>query len=228
MRHGRKSRSKAFNGYKRHVATFVDTPLVLAARALPANQPENEAVPLLLDDITRYGDLDEVFIDRGYVSHERIAELHRKKVPVRCRPWPENNNTGLFKKSAFKIDLHRRSVTCPAGQTTRYSAVDGRATFGPNRCGQCALRAQCTTAKLGRSLVVHPQEAFLRELRKGIATHAGRERLRKRVVVEHRLGRIQRKQGSRARYKGVRMNTFDLRRHAAVANLLEIRHATAA
>lgn len=228
MRHGRKSRSKAFNGYKRHVATSVDAPLVLAARALPANQPENEGVPLLLEDITSHGELSELFIDRGYVAHERVNELHRKKIPIRCRPWPENNKTGLFPKSEFKIDLRRRQVTCPAGLTVPYKSTNGRALFGAERCSPCILRSQCTTAKAGRTLVVHKQEALLKKLRRGVATPAGRKKLRKRVPVEHRLARIGRSQGDRARYKGQRMNTFDLRRHAAVANLLEVRHAMAA
>lgn len=227
MRHGRKSRSKAFNGYKRHIATHVDAPLVLAARALPANQPENEAVPFLLDDVRPHGELKELFIDRGYVSHERVAKLHRDKIPVRCRPWPQNNRTGHFAKTNFSIDLRRRQVTCPAGVTVPYSSTNGRAQFGAH-CSSCELRAQCTTAKAGRTLVVHPQEALLKKLRQGVATQAGRKKLRERVPVEHRLARIQRSQGACARYKGERMNTFDLRRHAAIANLLEVRYATAA
>jgi hypothetical protein len=228
MRHGRKSRSKAFNGYKRHIATLVDAPLVLAARALPANQPENEAVPMLLDDVEPHGELAELFIDRGYISNDRVTQLHRSKVPIRCRPWPENNNTGLFTKSDFTIDLRRREVTCPAGNTATFTTKTRRATFPAEVCHTCSSRQDCTTAKGGRSLEVHPQEALLKKLRRGVATAAGRRQLRTRVPVEHRLARIQKKQGERARYKGVRMNTFDLRRHAAVANLIEIRHALAA
>lgn len=228
MRHGRKSRSKAFNGYKRHVATHVDVPLVLAARALPANQSENKAVPLLLDDIAEHGELVELFIDRGYVSHERVAQLDSAGVPVRCRPWPENNLTGLFSKKEFQIDLDGRHVTCPAGKTVSFSLKDGRAQFGAKRCAPCPKREKCTTAKHGRTLVVHPQEQLLRKLREGIQTDAGRQLLRRRVSVEHRLARIGGRQGQQARYKGQRKNTFDLRRNAAVTNLMEVRHAAAA
>ena len=228
MRHGRKSRSKAFNGYKRHVATLVDAPLVLAARALPANQPENTAVPLLLEDVAVHGEVTELFIDRGYLSSDKVAQLHRRRVPIRCRPWPENNYTGLFAKSHFSIDLRRRQVTCPAGHVAPFRPTNRRVDFGIERCQPCHLRQRCTKAKNGRTLTVHPQEALLKKLRRGVSTRAGRKKLRARVLVEHRLARIQRKQGDRARYKGARMNTFDLRRHAAVANLLEIRHAMAA
>jgi hypothetical protein len=48
---------------------------------------------------------------------------------------------------------------------------------------------------------------------------SGRERLRERVPVEHRLAHLAQKQGLRARYLQIRPNLFDLRRHAAVLNL---------
>ncbi len=55
--------------------------------------------------------------------------------------------------------------------------------------------------------------------RKLISTAKGREALRQRVYVEHRLAHLSRKQGPRARYLGLRKNLFDLRRYAAVLNL---------
>jgi hypothetical protein len=56
-------------------------------------------------------------------------------------------------------------------------------------------------------------------LRKLVKTPSGRERLRKRVGVEHRLAHLAQRQGPRARYRGVRKNTFDLRRAAAIQNI---------
>jgi IS5 family transposase len=47
----------------------------------------------------------------------------------------------------------------------------------------------------------------------------GRERIRERVAVEHRLAHLGRRQGRRARYRGVRKNLFDVRRAATVHNL---------
>jgi hypothetical protein len=45
--------------------------------------------------------------------------------------------------------------------------------------------------------------------------------------VEHTLARIDQMQGKRARYKGTRKNTLDLRRIAAVHNLQQIQWAQA-
>ena len=66
---------------------------------------------------------------------------------------------------------------------------------------------------------MHPQEALLIELRATRRTAEGRKALRQRTDVEHTLARIAQLQGTRARYKGTRKNTFDLRRMAAVNNL---------
>lgn len=228
MRHGRKSSSKAFNGYKRYVATHLDVPIILAAEAHPANTPEYEAVPTLLDVVRTHGKLDELAVDRGFISHPQVAELERGGVRIVCRPWPLPNKTGRFSKLDFEIDLRSRVVTCPAGETSSYTKKHLEARFGARTCATCKLREQCTTSQNGRSLQIHANEGLQRRLRKRASTRLGRQSLRKRVVVEHRLARIGRSQKNRARYKGTRKNTLDLRRHAALANLLELAGALAA
>jgi hypothetical protein len=40
MRHGRKSKRKRFNGYKRHLVRCLDSGLILACAITPANRPE--------------------------------------------------------------------------------------------------------------------------------------------------------------------------------------------
>jgi transposase len=69
---------------------------------------------------------------------------------------------------------------------------------------------------------VHPQEAFLQTLRTAQQDPAGRARLRTRTTIEHSLARVQQVQGSRARYKGPRKNTVDLRRIAALTNIQRV------
>lgn len=228
MRHGRKTRTQAFNGYKRYIVTSVDAPLVLAAEARPANVPEKESVPSLLEQVSSMGELDELFIDRGFLAHPEIAKLDRKGVKIRCRPWRDQTKHGRFGKHDFDIDLRRRIVTCPAGKQATYSKKTSAAYFGPEVCRRCRLRARCTDATNGRSIRVHDEESLLRKLAARRATKSGRRILRIRVAVEHRLARISALQSDRARYKTTRKNTLDLRRHAAVANLIELQAALAA
>ena len=88
-------------------------------------------------------------------------------------------------------------------------------------CDACALRAQCTKAAhgQGRSLGIREDEQFQQKLRAKMKTQRGRASLRKRTAVEHTIAHQLVHQGRRARYKGLRKNQFDGRRHAAVSNL---------
>lgn len=227
MRHGRKSKTKAFNGYKRHVATLLDAPLILDAQARPANEPEHESAAGLLEGVTAFGTLVELYIDRGYLGSDKIMELYRSGVRVHCRPWPEPNRPGKLGREDFKVDLRRKVVQCPAGIEAPIRASDRIAIFG-DACATCKLAPQCTDAKQGRGFRVSDQESLLRRLRREAKSKRGREGLRARVKVEHRLARVGQFQGRAARYRGVRKNTLDLRRHCAVANLCELRGALAA
>jgi Transposase domain (DUF772)/Transposase DDE domain len=76
MRHGRKSKSKRFNGYKRHIATDLDSDLILAGAITPANRPEDEAAPVLQRDIEQIGrSIAELNIDRGYIASPLVDEV---------------------------------------------------------------------------------------------------------------------------------------------------------
>ena len=46
MRHGRKTRTRLFTGYKRHVLTLMDADLIVGAVVRPANEPEHQALAL--------------------------------------------------------------------------------------------------------------------------------------------------------------------------------------
>jgi hypothetical protein len=215
MRHGRKSKSRLFNGFKRHVVRDLERPFILAATVRPANEPEHLAADILRPDVEALGSVVEFHIDRGYLASQWTAQLDVARVPVFAKPWAGRSGT-LFPKSAFHIDLCSQRVTCPAGSSVTIS--NSKASFG-STCSSCSLRLQCTESPRGRTVAIHPQEAMLIRLRTEMATPLGRARLRKRSAVEHALAHVVRRQGHRARYLGLRKNTFDLRRCSAVENL---------
>ncbi len=228
MRHGRKSKTKRFNGYKRHIATDLDSGLILSGAITPANRPEEEAAPGLAEDIAHQGlEIDELFIDRGYVKAPLVDEILGRGGEIVCRPWVARSK-GVFTKAAFKINVRDLTVTCPAGETERI--VFGTVTeFDPEVCDQCGLRTKCTAAVAGsgRTVTIAPDERLQQRLRKHLATPRGRARLRERVGVEHKLAHLVRRQGRRARYRGVRKNLFDLRRASAIQNLEAIQRKVA-
>jgi len=220
MRHGRKSRTRPFTGYKRHVIQALEPALILGATVRPANEAEHLTLPLLLPAVTAQGILSELFVDRGYLGSPTIATLHAAGTVIRAKAWTSHNGD-RYPKQAFTIDLAHHRVTCPAKQEVPIPPQATRVEFPAEVCDACAQRAACTARPLGhgRSLTLHPQEAFLQDLRAAMRTPEGRAVLRQRTTVEHRLARIGRLQGPKARYKGVRKNTLDVRRCAAVANL---------
>jgi IS5 family transposase len=220
MRHGRKSKTGRIDGYKRHLAVDVESTLVVGAAVTPANRPEGEAASDLLDDVKRHaeGDLADVFIDRGYLAAEALHAQRQEGTAVHCKAFPLHN-AGRFTKADFVLDLDEQRLTCPAGQTVPFE-LGATVHFPAAACRACPKRPSCTTATdRGRSVSIHPHEAFLVQLRATQKSPEGRAINRRRVVVEHGLAAISRTQGRRARYLGVRKNLFDLRRHAAVANL---------
>lgn len=221
MRHGRKSKSKRFNGYKRHLAADIDTRLILACAVTPANRPEEEAAPALEQDIARQGlNISELHVDRGYINAITASLVLARGGQVLCKPWvARNSNPELFTKQDFHVDMRRLTITCPAGQTERFTAGQ-TVEFDPETCGRCRLRPQCTMATTsGRTISVAADERLQQRLRKLIATPKGRHQLRQRVGIEHRLAHVAQRQGRRARYYGTRTNLFDLRRCCAIQNL---------
>jgi hypothetical protein len=79
-------------------------------------------------------------------------------------------------------------------------------------------------ARPRESLHIREDEQFQAKLRAKLRTKRGRAALRKRTAVEHAISHQLMHQGRRARYKGLRKNQFDGRRHAAVSNLQVAAH----
>ena len=223
MRHGRKSSSKTFNGFKEHFAVDLDSKVTREVVVRPANEPEHEAVELLAETLEQAPGLLQLDIDLGYMASPRIAQWAEQGVYIIARPWPQVGP--LFTKQEFTLDFAARRVTCPGGQTV--PMVPGKeAQFPAAACDVCPLRAQCTKATLGhgRSLSIREDEPFQQKLRTKMKTQRGRASLRKRTAVEHTIAHQLAHQGRRARYKGLRKNQFDGRRHAAVSNLQVAAH----
>ena len=223
MRHGRKSSAKTFNGFKEHFVLDLDSHVTREVVVRPANEPEHAAVALLVETLEQPPGLLQLDIDLGYMASPRIAQWAEQGVYIIARPWPQGGT--LFTKDDFTLDFAHGTVTCPGGQTV--PMVPGKdAQFPASACDGCPQRAQCTTARIGqgRSLHIREDEPFQHKLRAKIKTKRGRASLRKRTAVEHAISHHIAHQGRRARYKGLRKNQFDGRRHAAVSNLQVAAH----
>ncbi|MDZ7951544.1 IS1182 family transposase [Nostoc sp. DedQUE09] len=217
MRHGRKSKSQRFDGYKRHVLRDLDNGLVRAVGITRANVPEASVTDAIATDLKHQQvNLVELHIDRAYLSSS-LVQNRSDELTIYCKAWQVRNGK-KFTKTAFSLDWDNQTISCPNGVTLPFS-VGGKVQFPKNICTTCPLRERCTTSKSGRSVSIHPDEPLFQELKQRQLTPAGRAKLRERVAVEHSLSHIGRWQGEQARYVGSRKNLFDLRRIAVVHNL---------
>ena len=218
MRHGRKSRSVLFDGYKRHVLRDLDTGLIPAVGITPANAPEASVTASITADLDAAGlSLAELHIDRACLASDLVRD-RGPDLAIYCKAWRVRNTTGRYAKNQFAIDFGAGQLTCPAGVSMPFRP--GKTVHFPkDTCAACPLRERCTASSNGRSVSIHPDEALLAELRQRQQTPAGRAELRERVKVEHALAHVGHWQGRRARYRGTRKNLFDLRRVAVVHNL---------
>jgi hypothetical protein len=165
MRHGRKSRSQRFDGYKRHVLTDLDIGIVRAVGLTPANVPEAWVSDAISADLKAQGvKLVELQIDRAYLSSKLVLK-RTQELNIYCKAWPVRNQGGRFTKSAFVLDWEQQQITCPNHVTVPFE-IGAKVQFPKSACANCSLQMRCTTSPQGRSVSIHPQEQFLQELRR--------------------------------------------------------------
>ena len=113
MRHGRKSHSQKFNGYKRHVLTDLDLGIVRAVGLTPANVPEAWVSDAISADLkAQQVKLVELHIDRAYLS-AKLVRKREQDLNIYCKAWPVHHRGGRFPKNAFVLDWQQQTLTCP-------------------------------------------------------------------------------------------------------------------
>ena len=224
VRHGRKSASKRFNGHKADVAVDQDSQVIVAFDVLSGDAGDASGALSLVEQAETNTALtvSQTTGDCAYGGGPTRKAFGEAERDLLAKVPQEASRPGLFAKSAFGIDVDNDRVTCPAGHTTTtcQATAQGGKTFGfGSVCADCPLRSACTTSKTGRSVSVHPQEAQLQAARAYQKTPEGKARLRKRVVVEHRLARLGQLGIGQARYYGRAKTRFQLMVACSLANL---------
>jgi len=227
MRHGRKSHSKAFDGYKASVVAETTNGVILATDIRAGNVHDSEGAAQLVTKAAECSgqDVDCMLGDTAYGNMEIRAEVEALGVEVVAKV-PPGTRKGMFGLKDFRIDKKRGVARCPAGKRSlRRDEIRGddpgwRYVFSRNDCGPCTLRNQCTKgAKTARVVQITRKTETLQPLRRHQKTKRFRERYRKRVVVEHRIARMVQLGVRQARYFGSKKVGFQVALIAAVANL---------
>ena len=230
MRHGRKSASTRFDGYKGHVAVEPTTGLITNVEVRPGNEYDGGAAEeLVSEQAERYALKPKAIIgDHAYTDAERRHLFTQQGIEV-VGPVSSRNRSERFPKSAFQIDLTGGTVTCPAGESTDMytSRSDRRGRqwrtffFPPEVCQDCPLRSRCTAAKgTGRSIRIHPYEALLQAARAYQETDEFKGRYRSaRSTVERTIAHLVRHGFRLARYLGRAKVKLQVLWAAAAVNL---------
>ena len=165
MRHGRKTRTRPFTGYKRHVIKLVDADVIVGAIVRPANEPEHAALALLTPDLAPAR------------TARRIAD--RSRLLGQCRHWRPPR--ARRRHSRQSVDEHQPRpisevrVCDPARRGPRHlsrAADRAHRPPAPRPCSspppsaipvRCARPARPPAADA--PIAIHSQEALLQSLR---------------------------------------------------------------
>jgi hypothetical protein len=113
MRHGRKSRSVLFDGYKRHVLRDLDTGLVPAVGITPANAPEASVTDDITADLDAAGrHLSELHIDRACLSSALVRD-RGPDLAIYCKAWRVRNTGGQVRQGPVHPRLRRWAADLP-------------------------------------------------------------------------------------------------------------------
>lgn len=236
-RHGHKTASRGFDGYKGHIAVDAESEIITATDVTAGNAGDASAADALLADVLTSTDNTpseadnteklEVYGDASYGTADLVEKLEDAGVEPNVKVQPPSAREGMFSQDDFEIDTKAGEVCCPAGVRVSLQMVkDGSrvAEFGEN-CATCPQRSQCTTSKSGRTVRLHPKHATLDRHRKRQRDEAWKTQYRKvRPRVERKIGHLMRRKhgGRRARMRGRERVKHDFALLAASINLARL------
>jgi len=215
-RHGRKSQSKTFNGFKVHVLGDVVSGLIVAVSVTAGNRHDGSVAHRLIRRAKVLADFIEVVLgDTAYggatLRHRVDEELG---VTIVAPPPPQPKRRGdALRRDDIEIDFEAHTATCAAGITTddhrRVWSNDHQCETSAFRwdkkvCAACPLRQRCCGKRQGGHYIrLHPHEQQLRQARKDWQDPQTRELYRQRSQCERLVNQMTRHGGRRARGWGL-------------------------
>lgn len=235
MRHGRKSKSKRFDGHKAAVAVDGESRLFTAVDVLAGNAPDNEKALALVEqsEENAQAEVEGAVGDCAFgdgTTRQEFVDAGRTLVAK----VPDRPDLGQIPKEDFQIDLAKQSCTCPARQECQTVESIGRRKdrkgqsqewlgfkFDAEVCAQCELRPSCVKAGpgKGRTVSLHPQEELLQEARALQNSKEFAPYRQLRQAAEHGIARLMQLGVRQARYCGRAKTLYQLLLAATVANL---------
>ena len=233
MRHGRKSRSGKFNGYKTHLTKDVDSDIITNIDVSPGNCPDGDMAEPLIDETkeefgVKTGSLTG---DGAYGSGKMRKKMDGKEVELISKA-PPLKDTGKLNKEEFDVDVKNEKVVCPEGKVTTKCSKSKNSEGETNKtfvfpkevCNACLRKDECTSARnTGRTVSVGPYEEYLQKIRGIQKTEEFKEIYnKKRPPVERKIAELIHHGLRKTRYIGKRKSRLQALFTAAAVNLKRI------
>jgi hypothetical protein len=214
-RHGRKSKSARFNGFKIHLLGDVVSGMIAALSVTPASIGDARPAHRLIRRATALcGEIERVLADTAYAAAPlRYLSRGTLQVDILAPPPPVNSRSKLaFGKKDFAIDFERWSATCPNGIqssdvlwtiNTNYGIKGARFRWPKQVCQQCPLQEDCPSARGWHRILLHPYEKEVREIRERWKDQETRRLYRRRSECERLVNQMTRHGGRKARTWGL-------------------------
>ena len=202
MRHGRKTKSQRFDGFKALTATDQSSELILDIADITASGSEGAEMLLAVERVEANAQVvvERVIGDGAFGSGEVRAacdgyEKERKIDLVAPMAHPQDAEVA---KSAFSIDLEAATATCPQGHIVAGRPgpkEDGRPaflfSFPRVSCQACILFERCVRSKKsGRTVRTRAHEPYLQAARARQETVEFKALYRLRPAVERKQAEL--------------------------------------
>jgi transposase len=187
----RKGQQPARPRYHHHRAVDDAHGVITALETTPGSIAENKRLlPLMEQHQQNTGESAQTVVaDHKYGTVENFVACQQRGAVTHMGDARGKQNhpkaDGLFAETAFAYDAVANTYRCPAGQTLRPRRLHAqRRTWEYHLpkavCAACALRAQCTRAKNGRTIHRHEHQALLDRARAQAHSEAARRNRRRR------------------------------------------------
>ena len=229
MRHGRKSSSQRFDGFKGHITENLKAEWITNVKVSPANERDCEiGTEIVTEQKDSTGYIPKkVLADNGYGTSDGRAEYEEESIEL-ISPVRDKSKNGYYHKYEFEIDLENMEVTCPAGKTTdkAYNSKDSKGRrvkvfHFKKLCDGCSERTKCTKAKNGRTItLVYNEELVLKALKQQRENEDFKETYNKRYIIERKIAELFHHHGMRnTSFFGIKLTELQLFWKATAVNL---------
>ena len=230
-RHGHKTKSRSFDGYKGHISIDADSEIIVATDVSAGNAGDGEAATVLLEealDQALSASTDEpveVYGDASYGTADIVETLEAAGIKANVKVQEASSQKGFLAKKDFDIDLNDNTVRCPSGHLVVIrefaNGTGGLAQF-KSHCKQCPLKSRCTKSNKGRTIRIHAKEETLHRSRVRQRSPEWKKNYRAvRPKVERKFAHLCRHRhgGRRARVRGRTRVRHDFSLLCAATNL---------